>query len=436
MVRVQSPGEAVLSGPARETGAAGAEQAPDGEAATGPRPLLLLFADTGGGHRASASAVRAAVATRHGGRYRGVLVRPFEELSPRFVGRAVHLYAPVVRRAPWAWGLAWHLTDSRPAVRMLRGGFLRLAEPGLTAEVARLRPAAVVSFHPLLNDAAVRAVRALPGGAVPVVTVVTDLVDLHASWMCAEVAAVVAATPGAYDRCLRAGVPVDRCHELGLAVDAAFSSAPDGAAERGRARAALGLDPGRFTVLVLGGGEGSGGIEQRVRALTRAGLDISVVAICGRNAALAERLGRLDPHPPAGLRVLGFVDNMAEWLRAADVAVSKAGPAAIAEAAATRTPLVLTSYVPGQEPGNVGLVERAGTGRWMPGIGGLVDTIRDLAAPGSADLARMRAALGRGSAADLPRAADRIADLVCTLADGAAGAWTAAPAARGPSRAP
>lgn len=53
---------------------------------------------------------------------------------------------------------------------------------------------------------------------------------------------------------------------------------------------------------------------------------------------------------------LGFVTNMAEYMVAADVLVTKAGPGTISEAAALSLPVLLTSFLPGQEEGNVDFV--------------------------------------------------------------------------------
>lgn len=53
---------------------------------------------------------------------------------------------------------------------------------------------------------------------------------------------------------------------------------------------------------------------------------------------------------------LGFVTKMAEYMVAADILVSKAGPGTIAEAAALGLPMLLTSFLPGQEAGNVDFV--------------------------------------------------------------------------------
>ncbi|CAJ1962354.1 unnamed protein product [Cylindrotheca closterium] len=53
---------------------------------------------------------------------------------------------------------------------------------------------------------------------------------------------------------------------------------------------------------------------------------------------------------------LGFITNMADYMVAADILISKAGPGTISEAAALSLPVLLTSYLPGQEEGNVDYV--------------------------------------------------------------------------------
>lgn len=74
--------------------------------------------------------------------------------------------------------------------------------------------------------------------------------------------------------------------------------------------------------------------------------------------------GFLEGKSPGQVNVigLGFVTRMAEYMVAADVLVSKAGPGTIVEAAALSLPILLTSFLPGQEEGNVDYVVDGGFG--------------------------------------------------------------------------
>ncbi|KAL7518048.1 hypothetical protein ACHAWX_002912, partial [Stephanocyclus meneghinianus] len=69
----------------------------------------------------------------------------------------------------------------------------------------------------------------------------------------------------------------------------------------------------------------------------------------------------------SGVKVigLGFITQMADYMVAADVLVSKAGPGTIAEAASLSLPVMLTSFLPGQEEGNVDYVIDGGFGSFI-----------------------------------------------------------------------
>lgn len=386
--------------------------------------LLFLIADTGGGHRAAATAVARHLEASAPGQHEIRIVDPFAEAAPRIVGRTAGLYGPLTRHARWSWGALYHATNSRAAVAVLNGSALRLVRHAVARAVQAEIPEAVVSFHPLLNHAAVHEIRRLELGT-PVITVITDLVDVHAAWACPDVDAIVVPSPGGLDRCRRAGIPADRCHDIGLAVDASFTSPPPTGADRAALRAQLGLYPDRFVVLVCGGADGSGGIARHARALAASGLDIELAVICGRNRRALHQLGDLRAHNGEPVMVHGFVNNMADWMRAADIVATKAGPGTLAEALCCGVPVLLTSYLPGQERGNVEWVIDSGLGRYVPRSRQLVDAVAELAAPGSPALANMRQAVRQAAR---PDATERIAVLITSMAAARSPAIAAHPA--------
>jgi 1,2-diacylglycerol 3-beta-galactosyltransferase len=75
------------------------------------------------------------------------------------------------------------------------------------------------------------------------------------------------------------------------------------------------------------------------------------------------------------VHILGFVANMAEYMVAADILLSKAGPGTIAEAAAVGLPVLLTSYLPGQEAGNVEYVSQHGFGEYRTDSMDIAETV-------------------------------------------------------------
>jgi 1,2-diacylglycerol 3-beta-galactosyltransferase len=378
----------------------------------GQVPLLFLIADTGGGHRNAARAVSQALDRAYPGRFAPVLCDPLGGVgSARLLRWVVSLYGPAIRLAPWLWGAAYHACNSSPAMALLGRTLLRLANRPAADAVAAHRPAAIVSFHPLTGLAAVSA-RDRGGLAVPVLTVVTDLVNVHAAWRCAGVNLMIAplAARSGLDRLddrhggrwTPAGPPVTRD----------FWAGPLRPHERAVLRRSLGLSENGLNVLLTGGGEGSGGIGRRAAAILRRFTDVDVVVICGRNLRLKRRLDRLAARYGNRLTVIGFASNMADWLRCADLVVTKAGPGTIAEAACCGAPLLLTSHLPGQEKGNTEFVAGAAAGCRVPGVRRLLTEIGGLRDDHAA-MNAMRAASARlGRPGDAGAIAELIAGLV------------------------
>jgi 1,2-diacylglycerol 3-beta-galactosyltransferase len=376
-----------------------------------PASLLFLVADTGGGHRAAARAISAELGRAYPGRFTPVFCDPLGGPgSSRVLRLFTGLYGPSVRLTPWLWGAAWHATNSRAAASVLRWSLLALARRPVAAAVARHRPAAIVSLHPLTGAAATAARAGLAPGT-PVATVVTDLITPHATWRLGAEGQLIVPTAAAGRRLLGERRP-GRAVAAGLPVEAAFVRGPASARERTALRRSLGLPERRFTVVLTGGGEGCGGLTRRARTLLRRCGDVQVVAICGRNQRLRRRLDRLAERCGGRLIVRGFVGDMADWMRCADVLAGKAGPGTIAEATCCGAPLLLTSRLPGQERGNTGYVTSAGAGRYVPAARALAAEVTRLRADPAA-LDAMRAASAQLAH---PTATTTIATLLANLA--------------------
>ncbi len=372
----------------------------------GAKTVLFLVADTGGGHRRAAEAVTEALMARYPGQFRPVLCDPLAgPAAARPLRWLARRYGPVVRSAPWAWGAAYYLTSSRPVMAVLWRTVFALADRPVKRAVAASRPAVVVSCHPLTGRAAARAAQ-----RIPVVTLVTDLVSVHPSWRYQGSSQVAVPTAQAGTRLAAAPGSVG-CTVTGLPTAVGSLPGPLQAGERARLRRRLGVAEGDFLVLLTGGAEGCGRLGRRARAILRARDEVHVVVICGRNERLRRRLSAVRAGQ-GRLTVLGFVTNVGDWLRCADVVVTKAGPGIIAEAACCATPMLLTSHLPGQERGNAEWVTQAGAGRSARGIRSMLRALGELATdPGALALLRAGSrALAR------PAAATQVADLIAAQA--------------------
>ena len=338
--------------------------------------VLILFSDTGGGHRAAARALTDALRLLDPTCIVTV-ADPLIGQGPIVVRRLASLYSPVIRRSRAAWGAVYHTSNTRPTFAAIRAVFGPAVRRVLSQLLKQHDPDVVLSVHPLFNHVAHQAIRK-SGRPRALMTVITDLVDFHRGWTFSQADLVVAPTEGARKVALRRRVPADRVKLLGLPVDLRFR--PPAPGEKQALRRRFGLDEHRFTVLVMGGAAGVGHLASQVRELSEDANAWQLIAVCGRNEKLRRRILELERSTP--MLVLGFVDYMPELMRACDLIVTKAGPGAIAEALATGLPLVITGYLPGQEAPNVDFVVESGIGAYAPKEADLRDEVRVLAEGG------------------------------------------------------
>ena len=366
--------------------------------------VLVAFSDTGGGHRAAATAIRAALQSADVD-IDVSMVDPFA-LCRRWPFRSLGTsYPRVINRAPWFWHAGFRATNTPPRTRIIH----RLAWPALRstfeAIAAEHVPDVIVSTHPLL---ATPLRRVYP--ATPIVTVVTDLVSGHVSWYDPAADLLVVPTTTARDRAVGCGMPRERIDVVGVPITDAFVAVPG---EKLLLCAQLGWATDRPTVLLAGGAEGIGALEALSVAIDRAQLPCDIAVVAGRNAALAARLRAR--RWQGIVHVYDFVENFAELTRAAATLITKAGPGTISEACASGCPLILSGAIPGQETGNIELVVRGRAGVWAPSPLAVTVALDAWLVGRDAPAALQRAAQGARTMAR-PRAAHEIAALLIRVA--------------------
>ena len=114
-------------------------------------------------------------------------------------------------------------------------------------------------------------------------------------------------------------------------------------------RQKLGLDANFPVVLVVGGGDGMGGLvdisKQLGKELGRSASKSQMVVVCGNNQEAKQQLDGVAWGEGVNVQIQGFVNNMDEWMRASDALVTKAGPGTIAEASICGLPCMMFSFL-------------------------------------------------------------------------------------------
>jgi 1,2-diacylglycerol 3-beta-galactosyltransferase len=326
------------------------------------KTLELVYVDAGGGHRSAANSLVDAARREHRP-WNMRLTNLFEVLAEldfakRLTGVGVgDIYNGLLRRG-WTRGFSAVIPPMQALIRLSHNSQVKLLARYWRAN----RPDLVISCIPHFNRALHDAIElAIPG--VLLVTILTDLADYPPHFWIEERQRqyFICGSDRAREQALGAGHPAERVFQTSGMIlnprfyDRASDEPPDD-------RAALGLDPARPTALMMFGGEGASAMLTIARVLDASGLDVQLIAVCGRNAKLEARLRAERLRIP--MHVVGFTTEVARLMRMSDFFIGKPGPASISEALEMGLPVIVECNgrtIP-QERYNAQWVEEGGFG--------------------------------------------------------------------------
>ena len=159
---------------------------------------------------------------------------------------------------------------------------------------------------------------------------------------------------------LKRGIPKEKILPYGIPVGRKFDTvrteAEDGKL-RAYARKSLGLDQNRKYILLTGGSIGAGNMVTYTKILWKwfwkRKISGTVLVVCGNNEKLYTKMQRLKKKHKQDLVVIKRTDEMAKYMYACDIFMSKPGGLSSTEAAVTNVPYIHMKPIPGCESKNI-----------------------------------------------------------------------------------
>src|SRR5258708_755700 len=283
------------------------------------------------------------------------------------------------------WRVSHRMSNQKRRARLIMTSFGGTLRRGLRRMLLHEKQAdVIVNVHPFFTINAMAVLRNQPSRPA-FINVVADLVSTHAFWYDRSVDRILVPTQPAFDYGLRLGILPEQMRVTGLPVSSRFTR---GLMSKSEARAKLGWLPDVPTILLIGGGEGMGPLYRIAQRLNRLPAKCQIAIVAGRNQLLRERLDAVEWQHPA--HIYGFATNMPELMAAADLLVTKAGPATISEACIAGLPMILSGAIPGQEDGNVTYITSNQAGVYAPNPAKVAKAVAEWLAQGP-DFLRERA---------------------------------------------
>lgn len=355
--------------------------------------VLILTAGFGDGHNSAARGIAEALE----GKARCLVVDLFARTMPSAFKWARKGYMWTIAHAPGLWRQMFDWTDMTDMSVDPPAG-LGAVERGLASLIEEMQPDAIIStymVYPYMLDK----LFAATGRRIPSMTVITDSLVINKTWLCSQTDAWAVTDPWTKRAVVDRGLDADHVHVTGFAVSPRLT-----AMARQSRPAWNGREPFRILYFPQG--------ARRTTADMLAGMlsshpGVCVTAVLGRNfRRYYPRFRSLVRSHPGRIILKGWSRKIPELMASHHLVVGKAGGATSHECIAMERPMLVNFRTPGQEEGNIELLERLGGGRFAETPAELSRTLSYLLLHDGKGWKRMHDALVR---APRPGGADLIA---------------------------
>ena len=359
--------------------------------------ILILTASTGGGHNRAANAMKDFI-SGYDPETKVDIIDALEECSSVLNYTIVKGYKAMVTLIPSLFGAVYKGSDKKSGLSEVLTFIYQQCAKRLQPVIEGYNPDVIISCHPFAGSI-IGYMKGKEDFNVPLITIVTDFLP-HRAYISGGIDAYVTASAIAKD-ILAEKYEIDRdcIYDYGHPVYEKFYEG------NGRSREEvldeLGFDKDKRTVLVMAGSFGVEDILEIYENLLDIDMDYQIIVITGRNQELydafeeilngekeietrkvPEALSTLSEdnilrviystgedafdnltstfhHVPGKMKptkLFFFIDNVDDYMHAADLIITKPGGLTTSESIACALPMVVFKAYPGQEEQNAALL--------------------------------------------------------------------------------
>jgi processive 1,2-diacylglycerol beta-glucosyltransferase len=308
--------------------------------------ILIVTASMGEGHNTAARNIRDALLAETDGGVEVLVADPYTRTNP-IINRLMQKgYATAINRYPRAWKVVFELLSRRGVMEGM-GPILAELTAAVKGLIDEFRPQVIASTYPVFSFLIEKIRRRDSSVVTPFYTVITDSTMINSAWYRYPCDGSIVADDQTARVLLNGGVPPNKIHVLGFPVGLAFESLKPAPAS----------DDGWKAIFFPSGiSEFAAQVLTRLAEVPR----LEVTVVTGRRHNVFRKL------QSAGLpkygSLLGWTDEMPALMTSHHIFIGKAGGATVQEAIAAQIPFLVSHVVPGQEEGNIALIEQAGIG--------------------------------------------------------------------------
>ena len=308
---------------------------------------MILTASMGEGHNTAARNIQSALKANWGEVVETLVVDPYTLTNP-VVNRCIQKgYAAAINNYPRLWKVVFAMLSQPKVIEGMAPLLLQLTN-AVHSLVREFQPDLVASTYPVFGYILQRIRRGDPQVDMPFHMVITDSTMINQTWYRYPCDGAIVADGPTAEVLRRDGVPEEKIHILGFPVGLQFDEF-------------IPTPPphdGHWRLLFFPGGPVRRAVETLRHLSTLENASVSVIT--GRRQDVHAALLRAGL--PARGHLIGWTDKMPELMGSHHIFIGKAGGATVQEAIAAQIPFVVSHIVPGQEEGNIALIQQTAIG--------------------------------------------------------------------------
>ncbi len=309
--------------------------------------ILLVYAAKPSGHQKAAESIRMAIKNINP----KVCINELDFFTDGYpiLGPAIaSLYLEVVQKVPNLWNQIYNGGQNlQNSSREARGFFNFLQLPKIRSYLKKYKPSVIVSTHAATSGILAVEKTLNKSSNFFLSSVVTDF-GTHDYWPQKGVDAYFVPTDEVKSEFIKMGISREKIEVTGIPVNPEFSLS-SGSTES--VYQEFMLKKNIFTVLVMGGSHGLGGVEKIIETINKSGALFQTLVVCGHNEFLYKNLLKNYSQLPY-VKIIKYTRKVHKLMEVSDVLITKAGGITIAEAAHKELPLIIFNPLPAQEEKN------------------------------------------------------------------------------------
>ena len=314
---------------------------------------LILSCGTGGGHDAAGKAMQAQLQRRG---HRVTMMNPYELCSDRLAEGVNQAYIQMAKKAPKGFGAMYKAANLYRKLPVYSPVYYVNYGMNHRMQTYLDQNHFDIVLMPHLFPAEILTNLRRHGGQVPkTMFIATDYTCIPFTEE-TECDAYVIPAADLTEEFKSRGIPEEKLYPLGIPVHPEFETS----IRRDDAMRQLGLDQSKRYILVSGGSMGAGHMEKTLKTMlsyTNSNPKLGLIVICGNNEDLYQRLMN---RYYGKMKIVGHTEQMALYLKASVLYVTKAGGLSSTEAAVMGVPILHVSPIPGCETCNTTYFEERG----------------------------------------------------------------------------